>query len=982
MTGFNPLITFSKVTAVFAHYGDIAESSNKMHPETGSYLGFATFRYKDSRPNRSRPIPVSAPDAARRAVRAMHGNRIETNKVRVEFDPDGKKSRHMLEAAVRKDRERTKAPVAPAIPTAPRSHPTAPRSQLPGPPPSAPKGPAASRPPPTAPAALAAASIPAAPRTAPKILIEPQSLTALLKREPYVFVSGSDVPVMYQTIDHMKKRLKAHRYQDIRADMTGYYIVFGDSGRGRAEAERCYKESNRTPFFTYQLRMELHLWGSEGRVPTSEDAEPRRRSRSPEREAPSRPPRFKSERERERRGDEADEEEEKKQRAQNFDPVLEATDVVTRQLLEHSSSNFRTKTVTSILFDLLQQAAKRRKPDAADSRGLRLPAIISDDVGRPRSPARTPNAGADPIERRTGGRLDVAALPRIRKAKNVGVAARKRGFTDPFARQRHPAERHVPRGLHHFLRAQDSDAESEDETENRDSLARDTEEPESRPRSRMSTDEDVVWGPPDEDSMTEASFSLHDGAMPSRKRKLDLSIETAIKRQKKSDEELFGLRIDRIETEYPGRPASEDIVLADATPVDDKETDSSRFPTPEIKGVAGAKRPPPPPAAKTAKGKKKSKKQIFEEREALRRQQQEIYEREAAQHGEMTDEVEPTPEAEAEAEEPKAETSASEEAPEPVKPDLDWEMFPGAPTSALTLPSAFKLDVATLQELDLNARDRPDPTKLRKKVSATDIGDPELWLWRRDRIRQLNSIEGSADRPTAIQGYYVPNATGSARAEGIKKILNSEKAKYLPHHIKVKRQREERQAKAGRNGGGGGGGAVPTQPEMSKVAQQENQAVRGNSRANRVNNRRFVADLNDQKRSLGLGAEAADALRFNQLKKRKKPVKFARSAIHNWGLYAMEGIPKDDMIIEYVGEQVRQQIADLREKRYMKSGIGSSYLFRIDDNTVIDATKKGGIARFINHSCMPNCTAKIIRVEGTKRIVIYALRDIAQRKCS
>jgi len=127
-------------------------------------------------------------------------------------------------------------------------------------------------------------------------------------------------------------------------------------------------------------------------------------------------------------------------------------------------------------------------------------------------------------------------------------------------------------------------------------------------------------------------------------------------------------------------------------------------------------------------------------------------------------------------------------------------------------------------------------------------------------------------------------------------------------------------------------------------------------------------------------SEAADAVRFNQLKKRKKPVKFARSAIHNWGLYAMENISANDMIIEYVGEIVRQQVADMREKKYLKQGIGSSYLFRIDENTVIDATKKGGIARFINHSCTPNCTAKIIKVEGTKRIVIYALRDIARGK--
>lgn len=96
----------------------------------------------------------------------------------------------------------------------------------------------------------------------------------------------------------------------------------------------------------------------------------------------------------------------------------------------------------------------------------------------------------------------------------------------------------------------------------------------------------------------------------------------------------------------------------------------------------------------------------------------------------------------------------------------------------------------------------------------------------------------------------------------------------------------------------------------------------------------------------------------------------------------MENISANDMIIEYVGEIVRQQVADMREIKYLKSGIGSSYLFRIDDTTVIDATKRGGIARFINHSCTPNCTAKIIKVEGSKRIVIYALRDIKESESS
>ncbi len=140
----------------------------------------------------------------------------------------------------------------------------------------------------------------------------------------------------------------------------------------------------------------------------------------------------------------------------------------------------------------------------------------------------------------------------------------------------------------------------------------------------------------------------------------------------------------------------------------------------------------------------------------------------------------------------------------------------------------------------------------------------------------------------------MPNTTGSARTEGVKKILNSEKSKYLPHHIKVKKAREELQAKANKSGRDPAASAA----EAARLA-AESLMTKSNSRANRVNNRRFVRDLNDQRKTLG---QDSDVLRFNQLKKRKKPVKFARSAIHNWGLYAMENIPKDEMIIEYVGE--------------------------------------------------------------------------------
>lgn len=129
-------------------------------------------------------------------------------------------------------------------------------------------------------------------------------------------------------------------------------------------------------------------------------------------------------------------------------------------------------------------------------------------------------------------------------------------------------------------------------------------------------------------------------------------------------------------------------------------------------------------------------------------------------------------------------------------------------------------------------------------------------------------------------------------------------------------------------------------------------------------------------RSLLAAAEGAEILRVNQLTARKKRLRFQRSSIHDWGLVALEPIEAEDFVIEYVGELVRRQISDIREQQYERMGIGSSYLFRLDDGYVVDATKRGGIARFINHSCEPNCYTKVITVEGQKKIFIYAKRHI------
>jgi SET domain-containing protein len=125
--------------------------------------------------------------------------------------------------------------------------------------------------------------------------------------------------------------------------------------------------------------------------------------------------------------------------------------------------------------------------------------------------------------------------------------------------------------------------------------------------------------------------------------------------------------------------------------------------------------------------------------------------------------------------------------------------------------------------------------------------------------------------------------------------------------------------------------------------------IRFSSRADRVQFRTLASGLQSQKKLLDV--EGCELLKLDQLKSRRKLLKFAKSKIHDWGLFAMEKIEAAEIVIEYIGEIIRQKVADHREKIYEATGIGSSYLFRIDEDNIVDATKTGNLARFINHCC-------------------------------
>jgi uncharacterized protein len=83
------------------------------------------------------------------------------------------------------------------------------------------------------------------------------------------------------------------------------------------------------------------------------------------------------------------------------------------------------------------------------------------------------------------------------------------------------------------------------------------------------------------------------------------------------------------------------------------------------------------------------------------------------------------------------------------------------------------------------------------------------------------------------------------------------------------------------------------------------------------------------------------------------------------GLFALEPIKKDQVVIEYTGERITEEEANRR---------GGRYLFEVTDTLVIDGKGRENTARYINHACKPNCEAE--HDEEEDRIYIRARKNI------
>mmetsp|Transcript_49286 Transcript_49286/g.67193 ORF Transcript_49286/g.67193 Transcript_49286/m.67193 type:complete len:322 (-) Transcript_49286:139-1104(-) len=218
----------------------------------------------------------------------------------------------------------------------------------------------------------------------------------------------------------------------------------------------------------------------------------------------------------------------------------------------------------------------------------------------------------------------------------------------------------------------------------------------------------------------------------------------------------------------------------------------------------------------------------------------------------------------------------------------------------------------------------------------------------------------SAQRAQAAADADVkPNESGCARAESCDTLVTSE----------TNQTRRVTRALLGDIQEGGGEDVSRSAASSSSLGKPK--------KAKRRALAKVATDESELK--LDLSAEAMLSA-YRQLKSVPLSLRVVvkRSHVHGWGLFVTnQPVKKHAMIVEYAGQTVGSCVADSREKQYeLEGGPGSCYLFRLDKLEIVDATKQGCLARFINHCCQPNAYAKVIRPERDHKIVFFALRTI------
>src|SRR6478735_4715941 len=105
--------------------------------------------------------------------------------------------------------------------------------------------------------------------------------------------------------------------------------------------------------------------------------------------------------------------------------------------------------------------------------------------------------------------------------------------------------------------------------------------------------------------------------------------------------------------------------------------------------------------------------------------------------------------------------------------------------------------------------------------------------------------------------------------------------------------------------------------------------------------------------------------------KTNRRIQVRKSGVHGKGVFALQDIPEGETLIEYIGEIITWKEAQRRHP-WNPEDPNHTFYFHVDDGRVIDAAVGGNAARWINHSCNPNCEAD----EEDGRVFIKSLRNI------
>lgn len=249
-----------------------------------------------------------------------------------------------------------------------------------------------------------------------------------------------------------------------------------------------------------------------------------------------------------------------------------------------------------------------------------------------------------------------------------------------------------------------------------------------------------------------------------------------------------------------------------------------------------------------------------------------------------------------------------------------------------------------------------------------------------DALREVEQLVAAEERARLSSGstrtdgfeWQQPSGDGDTpRSAPIRRRLNKHASRETPETLASS---SAMTAASASNSSGSGANAAATGTA--------NNAASGSSASANAASGSGGSGANAKSSSSGVAMDLEHlpiAMQYRELRRRPfdERLEVRKSKIHGYGLFTKEKMAEGQMIVEYQGQMIAQDVADEREKWYEEKGIGSCYMFRLDDKTIIDATRVGNLARFINHSCDPKAFARVVTVEGNeKKIVIFAKRAI------